>query len=52
MDVSGKLGGTVVSRYFSKTLTAGSHTLKITYRKDGSGDVGYDGVQVYAVSIP
>jgi len=26
--------------------------LKITYRKDGSGDVGYDGVQVYAVSIP
>ena len=52
VDVSGKLGGTVVSRYISKTLTAGSHTLKITYRKDGSGDVGYDGVQVYAVSIP
>jgi len=26
--------------------------LKITYRKDGSGDVGYDGVQVYAVSVP
>ena len=52
VDISGKLGGTVVSRYISKTLTAGSHTLKITYRKDGSGDVGYDGVQVYAVSIP
>ena len=52
VDISGRLGGTVVSRYISKTLTAGSHTLKITYRKDGSGDVGYDGVQVYAVSIP
>ena len=52
VDISGKLGGTVVSRYLSKTLTAGSHTLKITYRKDVSGDVGYDGVQVYAVSIP
>ena len=52
VDISGKLGGTIVSRYISKTLTAGSHTLKITYRKDGSGDVGYDGVQVYAVSIP
>ena len=52
VDISGKLGGTVVSRYISKTLTAGSHTLKIAYRKDSSGDVGYDGVQVYAVSIP
>ncbi len=52
VDISGRLGGNVVSRYLSKTLTAGSHTLKITYRKDGSGDVGYDGVQVYAVSIP
>jgi len=52
VDISGRLGGTVVSRYISKTLTAGSHTLKITYRKDGSGDVGYDGVQVYAVSVP
>ena len=52
VDISGNLGGTVVSRYISKTLTAGSHTLKITYRKDKSGDLGYDGVQVYAVSIP
>ena len=52
VDISGNLGGTVVSRYISKTLTAGSHTLKITYRKDKSGDVGYNGVQVYAVSIP
>ena len=52
VDISGRLGGNVVSRYLSKTLTAGSHTLKITYRKDVSGDVGYDGVQVYAVSIP
>lgn len=52
VDISGKLAGTIVSRYIEKTLTAGSHTLKITYRKDGSGDVGYDGVQVYAVSIP
>lgn len=52
VDISGKLAGTIVSKYIEKTLTAGSHTLKITYRKDGSGDVGYDGVQVYAVSIP
>ena len=52
VDISGKLAGTVVSRYIEKTLIAGSHTLKITYRKDGSGDVGYDGVQIYAVSIP
>ena len=52
VDISGKLSGTIVSRYIEKTLIAGSHTLKITYRKDGSGDVGYDGVQVYAVSIP
>lgn len=52
VDISGKLGGTIVSRYIQKALTAGSHTLKITYRKDGSGDVGYDGLQVYAVTIP
>jgi hypothetical protein len=52
VDISGKLAGNIVSNYIEKTLTAGSHTLKITYRKDGTGDVGYDGVQVYAVSIP
>lgn len=52
VDISGKIGGTVVSKYCKKTLVEGSHTLKITYRKDGSGDTGYDGVQVYAVSIP
>ena len=52
VDISGKLAGTIVSKYIENTLTAGSHTLKITYRKDGSGDGGYDGVQIYAVSIP
>ncbi len=52
VDISGKLGGTILSTYVQKALSAGSHTLKITYRKDGSGDVGYDGIQIYAISIP
>jgi len=52
VDISGKIQGNVVSMYCKKTLAEGSHILKITYRKDGSGNNGYDGVQVYAVSIP
>lgn len=52
VDISGKLGGSIVSKYIEKVLTAGSHVLKVTYRKDGSGDSGYDGVQIYAIAIP
>jgi hypothetical protein len=52
VDISEKMGGTILSKYIERTLTAGSHTLKITYRKDSSVDGGYDGVQVYAVAIP
>jgi len=52
LDISGKLMGSSLLKCIQCPISAGSHTMKITYRKDGSGDTGYDGIQIYEILIP
>lgn len=52
VQIGSTMGGTILSRYITTTLTAGTHTLKLEYRKDSGGDSGYDGGQIYAIVLP
>lgn len=44
--------GTVPSEYLSLDIEPGSHTLSISYHKDGSGNTGIDGMYLYGIKIP
>ena len=39
-------------QYHSKLITAGTHTVKITFQRDASGDGGYNGFQLFEIKIP
>jgi len=47
-----RIEGVVIHKYVEFEVTAGTHSIKIEYRKDGSGDTGYDGSQIYAIALP
>ena len=47
-----RIEGIVVHKYVEFDITAGTHSIKIEYRKDGSGDTGYDGSQIYGIALP
>jgi len=47
-----RIEGVVIHKYVEFEVTAGTHSIKVEYRKDGSGDTGYDGSQIYAITLP
>lgn len=49
-----QLGGNTTSHTFNKTMTAGTHTFKLLYRKDVSVNRGYDSGIIYEfkASVP
>lgn len=40
------------NQYHEKFVTAGEHTIKFTFNRDSSGSGGYNGFQIYEISIP
>lgn len=52
VSIIAQFGGTNNIAYAQKQLTAGQHVFKMTYRKDGGGLAGYDGIRIYAINFP